>query len=149
MGKGFVHGTGLKRGAIAASFTAGIQNVMVAGVDDADMATCIARLKEMGGGAVVVRDGEVLAEVALPLYGMMSERPAEEVVEAMTRLEAALRDGLECPFRGFLSNVGFTLLAVSIPSLKIHERGLAMISRDGFEPVDLIVAEVESMANPA
>ena len=76
IGLGYVHGFGLKRGAIASTVAHDAHNCMVVGAIDAagpaDMAAAVARLAEIGGGQVAVLDGRVLAEVALPIGGLMS-----------------------------------------------------------------------------
>ena len=78
IGLGYVHGFGLTHGAIASTVAHDAHNCMVVGaLDDtgpADMAVAVARLAEIGGGQVAVRDGNVLAEVRLPIGGLMSDR---------------------------------------------------------------------------
>jgi adenine deaminase len=141
VGKGFLQGLGIARGAFAASFNPGLMNVMAVGVDDADMSACVTRIAELGGGVVAALEGDVVAEVALPLLGIASDRPAEEVVDSMRSFDRAVREQLGCEFQGLLTGVGFTMCAIVIPSLKICDRGLAMIRRDGQEFVDLVAEQ--------
>lgn len=97
-------------------------NVMLVGTNDADMAMAAARLSEIGGGQVVVRDGRVLAEVALPLGGLMSLEPRERVAAQVEALEAAAADcgaTLHAPFMA----LSFLALSV-IPELKVTDLGL-------------------------
>ena len=83
IGLGYVHGFGLSRGAIASTVAHDAHNCMVVGALDnsgpAEMAVAVARLAEIGGGQVAVRDGRVLAEVELPIGGLMSDKSIEEV----------------------------------------------------------------------
>ena len=58
IGRGFVKGFGLKRGAIASSVGHDSHNITVVGADDADMALAVNRLIEMGGGFAVAEDGQ-------------------------------------------------------------------------------------------
>jgi adenine deaminase len=146
IGKGFVQGLRLPRGAVAATFNPGLMNAMVLGVDDGDMAVCANRVRELQGGVVVALRGEVLAELALPVLGIVSDRPAEEVVSALQAVEDAICERLGCDFEGLLTSAGFTMCAVTIPALKICEHGLARIRRDSQEPVDLIVSPLEAGA---
>ena len=72
IGRGFVNGFGLKRGAIASSVGHDSHNICVVGADDADMAVAVNRLIEIEGGFVVAEGGQVRAELALPVAGLMS-----------------------------------------------------------------------------
>ena len=107
-----------------------MMNLLTVGVDEADMAIAAIRVAELGGGIVVAVDGKVLAEVALPIYGILSDRPSSR---DRRRLRGARRAGgfeaMGCTFEGLLSSAGFACLAVSIPSLKITSRGLARVTR--------------------
>ncbi|PHQ84295.1 MAG: adenine deaminase, partial [Thalassobium sp.] len=76
---GFVQGFGLQRGALASTVCHDHHNIACVGVNDADMALAATRLGEMEGGFVVVADGKVLAELALPVAGLMSLEPFEVV----------------------------------------------------------------------
>src|SRR6202021_2783676 len=69
IGVGFVHGFGLKRGALASSVGHDSHNICVVGADDGDMAAAVNRLIEIEGGFAVVASGKVLAELALPVAG--------------------------------------------------------------------------------
>ncbi|HFE45077.1 MAG TPA: adenine deaminase, partial [Nannocystis exedens] len=75
IGRGFVRGFGLRRGALASSVGHDSHNVCVVGACDDDMVLAVNRLIELQGGFVAVRDGQVLGELALPLAGLMSELP--------------------------------------------------------------------------
>jgi adenine deaminase len=127
VGLGFIHGLGLRRGAIASTVAHDAHNVVVAGADDDDMVRAARRLGEIGGGMVAVHDRGVKAELALPVAGLMSDAPAEDVVAASHALgEAAVALGctLEAPFH----SLGFLALSV-IPALKITDHGLIDVER--------------------
>ncbi|MEO0915207.1 MAG: adenine deaminase C-terminal domain-containing protein, partial [Pseudomonadota bacterium] len=124
---GFVQGFGLKTGAIASTVCHDHHNIAVVGADYGDMARAANRLSEIEGGFVVVRGSEVLAELALPVAGLMSEASFEEVEADLRALrEAALSLGvvLEEPFL----QLAFLALPV-IPNLKITDRGLVDVNR--------------------
>ncbi|MDQ7072011.1 MAG: adenine deaminase [Rhodobacterales bacterium] len=119
---GFVRGFGLQRGAIASTVCHDHHNIAVVGVDYDDMALAANRLGEIEGGFVVVEDGKVLAELALPVAGLMSLEPFEAVHRELVKLRDAARAlgvTLEEPFL----QLAFLALPV-IPALKITDRGL-------------------------
>jgi adenine deaminase len=135
VGRGFVRGFGLREGAFASTVSHDAHNVIVVGASDEDMTVCVRRLAELGGGIVVVRGETVLAELALPVAGLMSDRPGAEVAAALGELRAAARSlgvRVRAPFMA-LSFLGLSV----IPSLKITDRGL--IDVDRFEIVPLEV----------
>jgi len=135
MAVGLVRGFGLRSGALASTFSHDAHNIVVVGVDDQDMARAIARLTEIGGGVVVVEDRGVRAELALPVGGVISEAPLEEVVSASNGCidaAAVLGCALPSPFQ----TMAFLALSV-IPSLKITDQGLVDVDR--FELVPLRV----------
>jgi adenine deaminase len=133
IGLGFVRGLGLRRGALASTVAHDAHNIVVVGVDDDDMVRAVQRLAETGGGVVVVAGAEVLAELPLPIAGLLSDARIDEVVQASNAcVEAAARLGctLEAPFQ----TLAFLALSV-VPSLKITDRGLVDVDR--FELVPL------------
>jgi adenine deaminase len=133
IGLGFVKGFGLQRGAIATSLAHDAHNIVVVGVDDGDMARAVGRLSETGGGLVVIADRGVQAELPLPVAGILSDAPFEEVVELSDACLAAVRE-LGCEFPAPFQTLSFLALSV-IPKLKITDRGL--IDVDAFEIVGL------------
>jgi adenine deaminase len=127
IGLGFVNGFGLKRGAIASSVGHDSHNICVVGADDGDMALAVNRIIALQGGFVVVSEGTVRAELALPIAGLMSDRSFEAVGDALHRLRDAARTlGVTLP-EPFLQ-VAFLPLPV-IPHLKITDRGLVDVDR--------------------
>ena len=132
IGRGFVKGFGLKRGAIASSVGHDSHNITVIGATDADMALAVNRLIELGGGFAVADSGKITAELALPLAGLMSLEPFEAVTHDLHALrEAAYALGCVLP-EPFLQ-VAFLALPV-IPHLKMTDRGLFDV--DKFDFVD-------------
>jgi adenine deaminase len=135
IGKGFVTGFGLQRGAFASSVAHDAHNIVVVGASDEDMARCVSRLEEVGGGIVVVDEGRVAGELALPVAGLLSDEPVGTVVELMDRLHEALADmGVKIP-SPFMT-LSFLALSV-IPSLKITDRGLIDVDRFEIVPLEI------------
>ncbi len=133
LGKGFVHGLGLTRGALASSVAHDHHNLVLIGADDESMLTAGRRADELGGGMVVAEGSEVKAEVPLPLAGLMSDQPIEVVRDQLdTAIGAAheLGSTLHDPFMA----MSFLALEV-IPSLKLTDQGLVDVDR--FELVPL------------
>jgi adenine deaminase len=127
IGVGFVNGFGLKHGAIASTIGHDSHNICVVGASDEDMAFAANHLKKIRGGFVVVRDGKVLAELPLPIAGLMSDKSFEEVHKALIPLRAAAKSlgtTLQEPFL----QVAFLPLPV-IPHLKISDRGMVDVDR--------------------
>ena len=135
MGLGFVQGFGLQRGAFGATLSHDAHNVVVVGVDDGAMARVVGRLRELGGGIVVVEEQGVRAELSLHVAGLLSDRPLAEVLEASHAINAAAR-ALGATFPAPFQMLAFLALSV-IPSLKITDRGLVDVDR--FELVPLAV----------
>jgi adenine deaminase len=135
IGVGFVRGFGLRRGAFASTFSHDAHNIVAVGVEDGDLVLAVGRLAELGGGIVVVADGRVEAELPLPVAGLLSDLPLEEVIE---RSEAALRavESLGCTFPAPFQMMAFLALSV-IPKLKLTDRGLVDVDR--FELVPLAI----------
>jgi adenine deaminase len=134
IGLGFVTGFGLRRGALASTQAHDAHNVVVVGMDDADMATAVNRLIELGGGQVAVAGGRVAAEVPCPLGGLLSDRPAEEVGAAVERMEQAARE-LGTTIRAPFMAMSFLALSV-VPELKITDRGLVDTVRFELVPLE-------------
>ena len=124
---GFVKGFGLRKGAIGSTVCHDHHNIAVVGADYDDMALAANRLVEIEGGFVVVEGGRVLAELPLPVAGLMSLRSFEEVRGELVKLRAAaasLGVVLEEPFL----QLAFLALPV-IPHLKITDMGMVDVDR--------------------
>ncbi len=122
IGVALVKGLGLLRGAIAGTVAHDHHNVLAAGVADEDIVLAIHRLGELGGGLVVVADGAVTAELALPIAGLLSDAPLQEVDTAMRAVDSAAADlgvAIPAPFMT-LSFLGLPV----IPELRLTDLGL-------------------------
>jgi adenine deaminase len=136
IGRGYVTGFGLQRGALASTVAHDAHNVVVIGASPDDMAVAVARLAELGGGQVAVLDGSVLAEVALPLAGLMSDRPAAEVADALHALNGAAAERLGVTVDEPFMQLSFLALSV-IPQLRLTDGGLVDV--DAFAHVDVVL----------
>ena len=138
IGLGWVHGFGLAKGALASTVGHDAHNCMVVGARSpsgpAAMAAAVARLAEIGGGQVAVDDqGAVLAELPLPIGGLMSDRPAHEVAEGLHRLVEAARSlgtTIHAPFM-HMSFLGLSVL----PDLRLTDKGLVDVGKFELVPV--------------
>ena len=135
IGKGFIAGFGLKRGAIGLTISHDSHNMIVAGVDDRSIFRAAKHLNKMKGGMVFVVDDEVILDLSLPIAGLMSDRGAASVVEQLRAFEEVFaREGLSNHTP--LMTLSFMALPV-IPKLKITDKGLVDVER--FAPVGLFV----------
>jgi adenine deaminase len=122
VGTGLVNGFGLTRGALASSIAHDAHNIIAVGVSDRDILTAIEAVAGMQGGLAAVEGGEVVATLPLPVAGILSPKPLEEVTVDYERLEAVARSlgsTVPAPF-GLLS---FMALSV-IPAARVTDRGL-------------------------
>lgn len=129
---GFTSGFQLKRGAVASTVAHDSHNLLVMGVNEEDMALAANELAACGGGMIAVENGRVLARVEMPIAGLMSDKPLQEVVQQVQALEAAWKQ-LGCPLNApFMT---FSLIALPvIPNLRISNRGLVDVTK--FELVE-------------
>jgi adenine deaminase len=119
---GLIRGFGLTRGAMACSAAWDTSCIVVVGADVADMALCINRIGELQGGAVVCESGRIVEELALPIFGLMSELPLEELNEKLNAIQRAVADlGVAFP-DPLLSLIALT--GAAIPFVRICEEGL-------------------------
>ncbi|MGZ4963003.1 MAG: adenine deaminase [Limisphaerales bacterium] len=122
VGVGFVRGFNLKEGAIASTVAHDAHNVVVAGTNTADICAAIERLERLQGGQVAVRDGKVIAELPLPIAGLVSDRPLDEVIKRLDELNAAAR-AMGCKLEAPFMTLSFLSLS-PIPELKLTDQGL-------------------------
>ncbi len=122
VGLALVKGFGLKRGAIASTVAHDAHNLVIAGTNDADILRAIEAINELGGGFALVVDGQVRASVALPLGGLVSPLPVEQLVAQLQALDAATA-ALGCTLEHPFMTLSFLSLSV-IPSLKLTDQGL-------------------------
>lgn len=127
-GLGYIHGMGLKRGAIAASVSHDSHNLVIIGTNDRDMAFAANRIITLKGGLIAVENGKVLAELPLPIAGLMSEKSAEILADENRRLLEEIY-GLGVPEdKTPLMTMAFMSLTV-IPSLKLTTHGLVDVNK--------------------
>jgi adenine deaminase len=122
VGVGFVRGFKLKSGALGSTVAHDAHNVVVVGTNDGDIAMAIAELEKLRGGQVAVDNGAVKAELALPIAGLVSDRPLEEVIERIANLNAAAH-ALGCDLEAPFMTLSFLSLS-PIPELKLTDQGL-------------------------
>lgn len=133
-GVGFVSGLGLKHGAVVSTVSHDSHNVVVIGTNDADMVFAVNHILSIGGGCAAVRDGEVLAEVPLPVAGLMSEQRAETVAAQDEALRQAICALGAPPENALLMTTAFISLPV-IPALKLTTCGLVDVTRQKLVPL--------------
>jgi adenine deaminase len=135
IGRGFVRGSGLQRGALASTVAHDAHNIIVIGIDAEDMARAVERLGELGGGIVVVDGGNVTAELPLPVAGLLADAPLAEVI----RLSLACNDAARAlGWSGATPFLTLSFLGLSvIPSLKITDRGLVDVDRFEIVPLEV------------
>jgi adenine deaminase len=135
MGKGFVQGLGLRRGAVASTIAHDHHNLIVAGTDNISLTTAAAAVADMGGGLAVADGIHILAGLPLPVAGLMSNKPIAEVRRSLDDVIGAARSlgsGLHDP----LMTLSFLALEV-IPHLRLTDQGLVDV--DEFKLVPLWV----------
>jgi adenine deaminase len=135
LGLGFIQGIGLQRGAIAGTVAHDHHNLVVIGADDAAMMMAARAVGEMGGGLAIVDGMQLVAQLPLPVAGLMSDQPVAAVRQAYDALIAAAHaqgSELHDPFMA----MSFMALEV-IPSLKLTDQGLVDVEQ--FAVVDLFV----------
>lgn len=138
IGRGFVKGFGLKSGAVASTVAHDSHNMVIIGTNDEDMYRAAVRLIKMQGGKVVVNNGEVLAELPLPIAGLMSDKDYDFVTESCDALNGAAAS-LGCKLGDPFMTMGFLSLPV-IPEIKITDKGVFDTTR--FEFIDIFTNEV-------
>lgn len=136
-GYGFVKGFGIKRGAMAATVAHDAHNLLVIGTNDEDMSLAANTLIECGGGMVAVQDGKVLGLVPLPIAGLMSNRPLEEMAQMVEKLDSAWKE-IGCDIVSPFMTMALIPLAC-LPELRLTNRGLVDCNK--FEFVSLFVEE--------
>jgi adenine deaminase len=120
---GLLKDFGLKDGAVASSVGHDAHNIIIAGTNEADMQLALATVKKLRGGVSVVRGGKVIASVALPIAGLISDKRATVVAKQTTELKKAWREaGCTLPY------MGFNLIPLSvIPEIRITDKGLVTV----------------------
>jgi adenine deaminase len=120
---GLLRDFGLRDGAVGSSVGHDAHNIILAGRSEPDMRRALAEIKRMRGGVCVVRGGKIVAKVALPVAGLMSDKRARDVAARTTRLKRAWKAaGCTLPY------MGFNLIPLSvIPEIRITDKGLVTV----------------------
>lgn len=135
-GLGFVKGISMKQGAIAASVSHDSHNLIVIGTNESDMAFAANRIRALGGGMVTVSDGKILAEMPLPIAGLMTDVGAQVAAQQNEEVRQSVYAlGVDADTEPFMT-MAFVSLPV-IPHLKMTTNGL--IDVDKFELVPLVI----------
>ncbi len=135
VGVGFVRGFKLRAGALGSTVAHDAHNVVVVGVDDQDIIRAIEELVKMQGGQVAVEGGQIKAELALPIAGLVSDQPLDEVIRSIAALNSAAH-ALGCDLEAPFMTLSFLSLS-PIPELKLTDQGLIDASR--LRPTSLFV----------
>ena len=123
IGIGYLHGYGLKEGAVATSVSHDSHNIICVGCNDADCAFAVNRIAENKGGIVVVNHGQVIAELPLEIAGLMSDKPLVEVNDLLEKAKAAAHaQGVGNGIDPFMT-LSFMALPV-IPTVRLTTRGV-------------------------
>jgi adenine deaminase len=125
VGVGLVIGLGFRQGAIASSIAHDAHNIIVAGTNDDDMARAVRAVEAMDGGLALVVGGEVRGQLALPVAGLLSDRPAAEVAAALEHLSAQVR-ALGSPLPAPFATLSFLALSV-IPAARVTDQGFVAL----------------------
>lgn len=131
---GLVHGFGLKIPcAIGTTVAHDSHHMLVVGTSDEDMAVAANALREVGGGQIVVREGEIIGLVELPIAGLMSQEGAEVVASKAARVLEGFRT---CGCNLNNPNMQLSLLSlVVIPDLRLSDLGLVDVNQFKIIPV--------------
>ena len=131
VGYGLLRDFGLKNGAVASSVGHDAHNIVLAGTNEPDLQVALATVKAMRGGVCVVRGGQVLARVPLPIAGLLSDQRAPVVARATTKLKRAWSKlGCKVPY------MGFNLFPLSvIPEFRLTDKGLVDVTKMSIVPL--------------
>lgn len=137
MGKGIVKGFRMIGGAVATTISHDSHNLVALGMDDDDLRIAIERVAKIQGGIVIVKEGEILAELPLDVAGLMSSKSLEDISQELKSLTKASKDIFHhLSFNPFLT-LSFLTLPV-IPELKITDQGLYSSKFHGFIALDQV-----------
>jgi adenine deaminase len=133
---GFIRGLGLKKGALAASNGWEISGIITVGSNEDEMADAVNRVAELRGGIVLYAEGNIRAELPLPIGGILSNLSAKEIVQRLEHLQIEAKN-LGFPFEDVMLTI-CTLTTPAIPFLRLSEHGLVDLRKG--EVVDLIIS---------
>lgn len=144
IGLGIVHGFGLKQGAVATTVAHDSHNAIVVGTNDEDMLCALKALQEMQGGLVVVKDGEIIGALALPIAGLMTTLDAPKAKEKIKETHTALHEIHPDLYFHFFLTLSFSSLPV-IPDLKLTDTGLFDVKTFQHIPVEVVEKKVSQL----
>ncbi len=133
IGLGFVAGFGFAEGALASTVGHDAHNLAVVGTNDQDMAIAARALEQVGGGQCVVKDGQVLCLLPLPIAGLISDASAQEIIDQQDALLASVK-AIGCPIEDPFMPLSFLPLPV-IPKLKLTDMGLVDVEHQRVVPI--------------
>ncbi len=134
IGLGFINGIGLKEGAIASSVSHDSHNLIVIGTNEKDMTAAGNRIREIGGGNVVVKNGKIVAEMPLPIAGLMTDVSAKEIADLNEKVRKSVYTlGADKDIEPFMT-MAFVGLPV-IPHLKLTTNGLVDVNKYELVPL--------------
>lgn len=128
---GFVHGLGMKRGALGFTYHPGPSELAIIGANESDMAVVANRIAEIGGGVVVVSEGEVLAEVPMPLLGIVSDASAEEVEQRMRAAKRSIAEELGVDFPSNIYRLAVLFIPGVAPRMRMSVNGMLQVALEG------------------
>jgi adenine deaminase len=128
----FVNGFGLKHGALASSVSHDHHNIVIVGADEVSMATCVRAIENMQGGLVVCDGDETLAELALPIGGLLSDQRAEVVIPALKKMNEAAQS-VGCNLPAPFMTLSFISLP-TVPELGLTDMGLVDVDKHTIIP---------------
>ena len=133
IGRGFVRGTGIKNGAVALTLTWDTGNILVMGSSEENMAQAANRIIDIQGGVVIVKDGSIIYEFPMELFGIMSTAPMEEVAGKIKGFESKMAEIGSKMTKPFLNiqTIPFT----GLPFLRITDKGLVDVKQKKLVPL--------------
>ena len=133
---GFLKGYGIQAGAVALSVAHDSHNIIVCGVSDQEMESAVLALEKQQGGIVLVKDGQVIASMPLPIAGLMSDQSGEWVEQKLTEIheKAFSQLGIQTGVEPVMT-LCFMSLPV-IPEMKLTDMGLFDVTEFHFIPVE-------------
>jgi len=127
IGRAFVRGFGLKQGAIGSTVAHDSHNIVIVGTNDADMFEAFQRIKKLKGGLVVINKGQLVAEMPLPVAGLLSTKSFEETAADLKNLKQKVKT------LGGTHDSPFMILSFlclsAIPKLKVTDLGLIDVEK--------------------
>jgi len=131
---GFIHGFGLKDAALAGSIGQDSQHLVVVGTSDQDMVCAAVRVIELHGGVVLAGRNQVLAELPLPIAGIMTDSSPTELSSKRLQIIERCRQ-LGCKLDDPIFTLSLAITLVVIPKLKMSDIGLVDVPSGQFRPL--------------